>query len=71
MAIIISPIRRLAKSVFDLGGKIVSGGFAWFGSKKVSDTLEELEKEYFPPEDAKPKPTKKRQKKSEPCDDRR
>lgn len=70
MSIIISPIRRLAKSIFDLTGKIVSGGLVWFGLKKLSDKLEELEEEVFK-EETPQETTTKRKNKSEHCDDRR
>ena len=45
MKIIIYHIRKLVKTSIDIGCKIVSCGFVWPWSKKVSD---KLEKESYP-----------------------
>ena len=60
---LISPIRRLVETTIDLGWKIVSGGLVWWGSKKVNDKLEELEKDYYPQEEEQIKPARRKHEK--------
>ena len=50
----VSSVRNLTRLAVRFVGKIVAGGFDWYGSKKVSDALESAEAAYYNTETAPP-----------------